>query len=413
MSKVLRPIDVSALLVFWLIAGGAPDAQTPKLSELAARAHAAMAEERFDAAARLYATLAEARPREAWLHMNLGTAYAMAGRPQQARAPLERAIELDPSLLGAQLFLGMVYLDLGQPKRAVDPLRTVLAVEASNVMARQALGEALVELRRYEEAATELAQVTRALPESAHAWAALGRSYDGAAQQAAQQASAALRTGGAQGAATTRTDTDRERSHQRAVAFSHLADEAFRRLEELPASVELHVVKAELYRARGGPRDAVRELRAAAKLAPNDPAIARDLAAALYLARNYDEARPIVERLLKADPNDPNRPDLQILYGRILLDTQQVDEALTYLEAAIRAAPANAEGQAALGRALMLKGDARAAVPHLKAALVADEDGSLHYQLAQAYRQTGQPALARSTLETYKKLQAQARRGIR
>jgi hypothetical protein len=53
----------------------------------------------------------------------------------------------------------------------------------------------------------------------------------------------------------------------------------------------------------------------------------------------------------------------------------------------------------------MQLGQDAAAVPHLKAALPIDEDGSLHYQLGQAYRTTGQMELAKQTLTTYQQMQ--------
>jgi hypothetical protein len=44
----------------------------------------------------------------------------------------------------------------------------------------------------------------------------------------------------------------------------------------------------------------------------------------------------------------------------------------------------------------------------LKAALVTDTDGSLHYQLARAYQATSQPDLAQSMLDEYQKMQRAA-----
>jgi hypothetical protein len=57
----------------------------------------------------------------------------------------------------------------------------------------------------------------------------------------------------------------------------------------------------------------------------------------------------------------------------------------------------------------MQLGQDAAAVPHLKAALPLDQDGSLHYQLGQAYRSTGQIELAKQTLTTYQQMQRAAK----
>ncbi len=45
------------------------------------------------------------------------------------------------------------------------------------------------------------------------------------------------------------------------------------------------------------------------------------------------------------------------------------------------------------------------AIPHLKAALPVDEDGSLHYQLARAYTATGQPQLGQEIMKQYQEMQ--------
>jgi thioredoxin-like negative regulator of GroEL len=44
------------------------------------------------------------------------------------------------------------------------------------------------------------------------------------------------------------------------------------------------------------------------------------------------------------------------------------------------------------------------AVPHLEAALPTDEDGSLHLQLARAYRETGRPDEATRLLAAFQEL---------
>ena len=48
------------------------------------------------------------------------------------------------------------------------------------------------------------------------------------------------------------------------------------------------------------------------------------------------------------------------------------------------------------------------AIPHLKLVLASDQDGTLHYQLAQAYRATGQVELAKKMLAEYESLQRSA-----
>ena len=60
--------------------------------------------------------------------------------------------------------------------------------------------------------------------------------------------------------------------------------------------------------------------------------------------------------------------------------------------------------QASLARTYLALGQADKAIPHLKAALSIDEDGSLHYQLGRAYQARGDADLARQTLKEYEEI---------
>src|SRR5262249_26321633 len=57
-----------------------------------------------------------------------------------------------------------------------------------------------------------------------------------------------------------------------------------------------------------------------------------------------------------------------------------------------------------LGRAYLESGAAAKAIPALQAALETDTDGSLHFQLARAYRATGQPDLASAAVARFQEL---------
>jgi tetratricopeptide (TPR) repeat protein len=81
-----------------------------------------------------------------------------------------------------------------------------------------------------------------------------------------------------------------------------------------------------------------------------------------------------------------------------------VQEAVPYLEAALKLNPKQLPAHASLGLCYGRLNEMPKAIPHLKAALELDRDGSLHYQLARAYQATGQPALAKTMMDQYQKL---------
>lgn len=189
-------------------------------------------------------------------------------------------------------------------------------------------------------------------------------------------------------------------------ASNLLALQAFRRLDELPPSVEGYLFRAENERSQGRPWESVDLLQKALEMAPGHPVVERELALSLYLKRDYDSAKALVQRLLQTDPGSSM---LNYLAGEIRLYQQNIEEALGFLENAVRLDPGHIGSHSALGRAYMQLGEAEKAIPHLKAALSEDEEGSLRFQLARAYQRTGQAELARQTMAEYQKLQQQHR----
>ena len=92
-----------------------------------------------------------------------------------------------------------------------------------------------------------------------------------------------------------------------------------------------------------------------------------------------------------------------------MLQLDQVENAIRYLEKALTYDPKLLPAHASLGLALARAGKRDQAIPHLKAALKLDQDGSLHYQLSRAYQSTGQLELAKTTLAEYEQIEAQKR----
>jgi predicted Zn-dependent protease len=185
-------------------------------------------------------------------------------------------------------------------------------------------------------------------------------------------------------------------------AAHELAREAFDRLDALPPSPEAVLRRAE--RARVQHRllaDTIAELRQAAEAWPRDDRIRKELAAALFLANNAEEARPILEELLRREPDSA---EFALLLAETWLKSLQPAKAIPLLERALQREPTLVSARAALGRAYLDAGDMAKAIPALEAALATDKDGSLHYQLARAYRATGQPEKARAAIARFEEL---------
>jgi len=201
-----------------------------------------------------------------------------------------------------------------------------------------------------------------------------------------------------------------EKLYWASKAYLGLARAAFTHLEQLPPSRESHIHMAQTHEKLGEYREAADEWREALQLAPGDFDAGKGLAWALYRNRDCERALPVLTDLLKARPDSS---ELNFLYGANLLILQQPDQALSYLETAVRLDPQFLPASAALGQALLLVGRAKDAIPHLKAALVAGEDTGAHFQLLRAYQLTGQTDLARQALVDYERAREAAGQATR
>ena len=160
-----------------------------------------------------------------------------------------------------------------------------------------------------------------------------------------------------------------------AKAANELALQAFFRLGQLPPSVEMHRLKAEIARNHMQHLEAVKEWRAALELAPGDPRLRQELAAALFMAADYKAALAEVTALLKSAPQSP---ELNFVAGDSLLHLEEPDKAIPYLRASLAADPKLLEAHASLGLSLQRIGKSAEAVAHLEKARDLDDDGSLH-----------------------------------
>jgi predicted Zn-dependent protease len=183
-------------------------------------------------------------------------------------------------------------------------------------------------------------------------------------------------------------------------AANQLATDAVARLETLPASIELHLVRAEIAQSRGQNPDAVREVRAALALSPGDPAIESALAEALMHAHDLDEAIPLLERLNRESPGDPS---LLLMLGDALLEQQQVDRSIPVLEQAVNAPQPLPHARASLGRAYVQAGRYAEALPHLEAAKAEDTKGDVFLQLARAYQAMQRAPDAQAAMAEYQR----------
>lgn len=384
----------------------------------------------------------------AWLF--LGAAHVQLGELPGGVKALRAVLRLEPAHREARLMLGDALLSLGEPEDAAEQYRKLTELDPASSAAWYGLGRAYESLsassfdelqqaapgsaywlalvaearareRQFSSAFYLYREALQKLPDLRGLHAALADIYrqtghadwanveeekerqlaapDCTANalecqfRAGQYADLVTSHESARGAAT---------SYWRSRAYNQLALQAFTRLGELPPSAEQHELKARIYSGQEKYAEAVEELRAALKFSPGDMGLQKQLGISLKFGQSYDQALPVFQELLRKQPASA---ELNYLTGDTLLDLQRTEGAIPLLKRAVALDPKLLPAHKSLARAELAAGKALEAIPHLKAALSTDADGSLHYQLARAYQATNQTDLAKRTLGEYQKIQ--------
>ena len=447
-SKTKGRLLTGAALLFLTLVPPA-NAQNEKLAEQSHQAKELMAQGRFEEAIPIYESLVKALPGNPGLILNLGLAEEMAGHPAQAAPHFEAVLKTQPGNVPALTSLAMARLQLHQPALAAEAYRKLTDADASDPEGWYGLGKAYealaarsfdklskaapespyvavliadsrVQRRQYRSAFFFYRQAASKLPDLPGLHAGLARVYEktGHADWAAAEEKKEpvvtnrpckpvtaecefLKSNFLAAAKTAGASATPESLFWATKSYSELAVKAFAHLGSLPDSVEIHALKAQILHDHGQDIEAANEWRAALKLSPGDPRLQHELAKALFLGKDYHAAMPLAQKLLAQEPNSP---DLNFIVGDSLWQTQQPDKAVPYLEAALRGQPNMLSAHAALGMALAMLDKNSEAIPHLQQALSLDDDGSLHYSLARAYRAAGNADGARQAMEQYQQI---------
>jgi predicted Zn-dependent protease len=193
-----------------------------------------------------------------------------------------------------------------------------------------------------------------------------------------------------------------------ARAYAALAEQAYGRLAALPPSALFHERMATLRRQERRHAESAAHWRKAIAMVPEDPRLRMELAVSLRQDRDFAGAQAVLDDLLAAAPD---APDLTYFAGDVRLARDEPALAIPFLEKAVRLEPGAPHPHGALGRAYALVGRPADAIVHLKQALPADVDGSLHYQLARSLQAAGRSEEARLALQDYEEFRKASRAG--
>ena len=376
--------------------------------------------------------------------LSLGAAYLELKEPAKAVVALQKVVTLQPTYPPSRGMLANALLSLDRAAEAVPHFRKLTTLtpqdpkawfglgRAYETLARQSfekidktaqgspewlalIADTRMERRQYRSAFYFYKKALEKQPEFASIHASVAELYrrsghaDWAEIEAKKAGQPDCKTNkqACDFAAGRFTDAATGPSlYWRVRAYNELAIRAFKQLGAIPASVELHAIKAEIHSNHAQYLEAADELRAAQKLAPGDPRIANQLAIALYEGANYTEAVPLLQALLQ---HDPQSSELNYFLGDSLLRMEQPDKALPLLEAAVKYDTKLLPARGSLGLAYIRLNRDADAIPHLNIAREIDDDGSIHFQLAQAYRRAGNADASKQMLAEYTRIQQRSK----
>jgi tetratricopeptide (TPR) repeat protein len=436
-----------------------------QVETLSRQARDAMAAGRYTEAVALYERMVKVLPNEPGAKLNLALALDAASRPSEAIRNLEQIKAAEAGNPRFWFLLGIEYQKIEQPAKAVEPLERAVQLAPGESDYRLELADAYLGSGALPQAAgafhalsaersddprfvaglirTELAISTEAYralvksgPESSYRLAleALSEIDKGDRTKSADLYRRAMATqppapwlkGEQSGAFDPAADTGHplaqlfhrgdlegvlaetaaaktpEALYWRARASSELARALLTRLGELPYSPEAHELAGLALRQAGRWEDSVIEFREAVSLAPGDVRLQSELAKAYWLSRRYEDAAKLLQELIA---HEPDRGDWEFELGDSLFNLGQPEQSLPHLRKAAALSPGDFSRQALLGRALLQMGQSAEAVPILEKAAQHDVDGSIHFQLAAAYRNVGRPDRARQAIARQKEIE--------
>ena len=122
------------------------------------------------------------KPDYARWHIDLGHSYVGIGKYQDAIASYKEAIRIDPDYGKAHMFLGTVYDKLGKHQDAINSYKEATRIKPDDAIAHINLGSSYDYLGRNQEAIASYKEAIRAEPDDTSAHNNLGRTYRAAGQ---------------------------------------------------------------------------------------------------------------------------------------------------------------------------------------------------------------------------------------
>ncbi len=305
----------------------------------------------FDQAMEAFGKAAELDPNAVEPRLALGDLYLMVfGKPKQAVEAYQTAVAIDPNRAAAHYALGVAQFRLGEHTSAITELRKAATLEPENPLPHLELARIYLNLQKPTDALTSVGEALRIQPELAEAGLLRGdillaqgevaqaeAAYTQLAERHPKIASPRLRLAMLYQQLGRREEAID--SYRSAIALDSKLAPAYNNLAGLLGEQKQHLAEAEalaakavalaphvahfhdtlgwIYRAQGKLNAAYQTLGKAARLAPNDPAIAFHWGTILAACGDRQEAIVQLERALKRSDRIPNATEAAALLNSL------------------------------------------------------------------------------------------------
>jgi tetratricopeptide (TPR) repeat protein len=339
----------------------------PRVQELYGQAKAAQTQGDVATAIARYDEILRIAPRLAPAYNNLGALYFRQRDYRKAADVLEAGLKINPGMPSASALLGISLFEMGDYGKARRRLEAALRANAADNNAEMYLVHDLTKLGDYDAAETHLRQLAGREPKDQEVWYLL------------------------------------------AQVHMKLSEQDMAKMNAIdPHSVLAHELSGEMMEAMNNYDGAVVELKKAVEMAPRRPGTHYKLGDAYYSLSQWDSATEQFQAEVSVDPANCMA---HWKIGSIVLEKNgSADEALADIDRALSMCPGLTDARAGRARALIKLNRNAEAATDLEAAAKADPaEPSTHFLLAKVYRALGRPQDAQAEMQTFSKLEENAR----
>jgi protein O-mannosyl-transferase len=278
----------------------------------------------------LWQTTVRLSPNSWMAQYNLGNAFRLEDRMDEAFLHYQKAFEINPDNAEFHNNLGIVLLQNGRVKEAITQYREALQIDPNFAEAHYNLGNIFLKKGRVDEAITQFRQALQIKPDFAEAHYNLGN--------------ALLQMG----------KVDEGIFHYRKA------------LEINPAYAEARNNLGSALLQKGGVDEAISQYQEALHINPGYADAHRNLGLALARKGRLDEAITHFQQALKIRPDFAGA---HVNLGNVLLQKGRLDEAISQYQEALQIDPDNGDAQNNTGNVLLQKGNMNEAIAHFQKAL--------------------------------------------